>query len=169
VWNTNYRFDPIQGVQERAGMMFSAPYGSALSYPNRRVRERASAILHHFRTVLTDIRFSESTLPLQCSGMCMLRTRTVPRRVNPFEDEIDSRNKVHSVIVLSKLSGYAARKWVLLGIELGPGGRHCFQEIGSIEAPRSSELPVGRVLFADAQNVSDQRAHRRPLLLVRHA
>ena len=93
----------------------------------------------------------------------------MPRRVNPFEDEIDSGNKVHPVVVLSKLSGDAVCEWVLLGIELGPGGRHCFQEVRSIEAPRSSELPVGRVLFADAQNVSDQRAHRRPLLLVRHA
>lgn len=38
-----------------------------------------------------------------------------------------------------------------------------------IEAPRPGELPVGRVLPADAQDVSHQRAHRRPLLLVRHA
>ena len=93
----------------------------------------------------------------------------MPRRVNPFEDEIDSGNKVHPVVVLSKLSGDAACKWVLLGIKLGPGGRHSFQEVGSIKALRSSELPVGRVLFADAQDVGDQRAHRRPLLLVRHA
>ena len=99
----------------------------------------------------------------------MLRAREVPRRVNPFEDEIDSGNKVHPVVVLSKLSGDAVCEWVLLGIELGPGGRHCFQEVRSIKALRSSELPVGRVLFADAQDVGDQRAHRRPLLLVRHA
>jgi hypothetical protein len=70
--------------------------------------------------------------------------------------------------VISYPSGYAPCERVLLRIELRPGGGDSLQKVGSIKTPRPSELSVGRVLSADAKDVSHQRAGRRPLLRSRY-
>jgi hypothetical protein len=92
-----------------------------------------------------------------------------PRWVNASEDEIDPGEKIHSVVVSTHLSGYASRERILVRIELRPGGRHGFKEVGSVEASRPSELPVGRVPPTDAEDVVQQRAHDCPLCIVLHA
>src|ERR1700677_389787 len=96
------------------------------------------------------------------------RAPTPSRCIDAHEDEIDPGEKIHAVIVIADLRDHAAYKRILFRIELRPGVRHFLQEIGTIQIARPGELPIGRVLSADAKNVGHQRTHRRPLLIVRH-
>ena len=93
----------------------------------------------------------------------------MPRWIDASEDEIDACNEVHPILVIAYPRGHAVCERILLRAELRPCIRHPFQKLGSVEPPRSRKLPIGCVLPADSRSVSRHGAHRRPLLLVRHA
>src|ERR1700722_10409452 len=101
--------------------------------------------------------------------MFIPKASAMPWRFNSVEDEIDAGEKIHTVVVSAQLSGHAACERVLVRIELRPGVRYRFQEVGSVDAHRAAKLSVGRVLPGDAKDVVQQRSHRCPLFFIRHA
>jgi len=67
---------------------------------------------------------------------------------------MDSGEKIDTVIVNAQQSGHAEGERILIGIELGPHGRHLVQEVRPVKALLPSDMRIRRVLPAHAKDVT---------------
>jgi hypothetical protein len=67
----------------------------------------------------------ESRVPADCSATA--------RYLDTAQDEVDSGEKIDTVVVSAQLCCYAACERILIRIELRPLGRHCVQTIPHLD------------------------------------